>query len=264
MTDEDLQARFAEVGADWAYSKQLLDRLNKGELTAPRVVVDSFPPLDGQQILDLRGDGPWTVSRTAAVAALKRFFPEGVPPTVLPGKGGDFVTLDGPTLDALGLRLSQYTAFGVLNGGMATSYVDSKKNQAFGAGLYAIFKSDLERMAELTARGLPAVLVPLEGLADNHQVYNADWMAIPGAAEVIADKELTAVSLAAVLGDLLGTPGKLAKMADDRYGIRLRYHHGRVAVVSVLHVRRANRAPGTLYVQHEAVGIGGYAVHPGL
>ena len=159
MTEDELRVRFQEIGADWAFSKDILDRLNDGQLTAPPVTVGTFPPLDGRQILDLRGDGPWTVSRASAESALRSLFPGLSPSSVLPAGTGNEVSLDGPRLEALGLRLSQVTAFGVLNGGMATSYADSKKNQALGAGLYSIYKADLERMAELTA-GLPKGITP--------------------------------------------------------------------------------------------------------
>jgi hypothetical protein len=162
MTEAELQARFAEIGADWAFSKDVLDRLNGGHLAAPPATVAGFPPLDGRQILDLRGDGPWTVNRAGAEAALKSLFPGEVP--ALPGTGPT-VDLDTQTLETLGLRLSQVTAFGVLNGGMATSYVDSKKNQALGAGLYAIYRADLERMGEAAA-GEPKGITPAFVQAD--------------------------------------------------------------------------------------------------
>lgn len=158
MTEAELQARFAEVGADWSFSKDILDRLNQGVLSPPPVTVEGFPPLDGRQIVDLRGEGPWSVKRSSATQALERLFPDEDPRKMLPGSDED-VELDGPALEMLGLRLTQRTAFGVLNGGMATSYADAKKNQALGAGLYAIYKTDLERMADLAA-GLPKGITP--------------------------------------------------------------------------------------------------------
>jgi hypothetical protein len=159
MTEAELRARFEELGADWEFSRAILDRLNAGTLAAPAVAVAGFPPLDGRQILDLRGEGPWTVRRTSAEAALRSLFPGEDPASVLPPGTGEEVVLDGTTLDLLGLRLSQVTAFGVLNGGMATSYADTKKNQALGQGLFSIYKADLEKMANLAA-GLPKGITP--------------------------------------------------------------------------------------------------------
>ena len=154
MTESELRTRFEEAGANWDESQGILERLNGGTLTFPSVTVSSFPPLDGHQILDLRGEGPWKVLRSSAEQTLKSLFP-GEDPGLILGTGSDpEVTLEGPTLETLGLRLSQRTAFGILNGGMATSYADSKKNQALGSGLYAIYKAELEKMAEM-AEGLP-------------------------------------------------------------------------------------------------------------
>lgn len=164
MTEAELRDRFAEIGADWTFSKDILDRLNEGSLASPPVTVAEFPPLDGRQILDLRGDGPWSVDRVGAEAALDRLFPGEDATVWLPGTGPR-VELDSPTLESLGLRLSQVTAFGVLNGGMATSYADTKKNQALGPGLYSIYKADLERMADL-AGGLPKGITPAFVQAD--------------------------------------------------------------------------------------------------
>lgn len=159
MNETELKVRFEEIGADWEFSKDILDRLNAGTLVTPPVSVAGFPPLDGRQIVDLRGEGPWSANRARAEVALRSLFPGEDPASVL-GKGTSTdVELDGPTLDILGLRLSQVTAFGVLNGGMATSYADTKKNQQLGAGLYSIYKTDLEKLAERAA-GLPKGVTP--------------------------------------------------------------------------------------------------------
>ena len=46
-------------------------------------------------------------------------------------------------------------------------------------------------MAELTAKGVPAVLVPYPYATANHQEFNAKAVEAAGAAKVILDKELT-------------------------------------------------------------------------
>ncbi len=159
MTETELKARFLECGADWELSKTILDRLNSGRLASPPVEVAEFPPLDGHQVIDLRGDGPWTVPRAVAEAQLKTLFPRDKSLLTMLGGTGDEAVVDSAALQALGLRISQVTAFGVLNGGMATSYADSKKNQALGSELYSIFKGDLDKMAPI-AQGLPKGVTP--------------------------------------------------------------------------------------------------------
>jgi len=157
MTEAELKSRFAEIGADWELSKTILDRINGGQLVSQTVEAAEFPPLDGRQIIDLRGDGPWTIDRSTAEASLARLFP-GEDFSKLLGRNEE-VALDADELQAMGLKISQWTAFGVLNGGMATSYADTKKNQSLGAELFSVYKADLERMAPLAA-GLPKGVTP--------------------------------------------------------------------------------------------------------
>ena len=86
--------------------------------------------------------------------------------------------------------------------------------QALAAADLVLGRAGATSMAELTALGLPAVLVPLEGLADNHQVHNARWMADAGAAELLLDSQLTPERLGQVLDSLCGDPARLVAMAD--------------------------------------------------
>ncbi len=69
-------------------------------------------------------------------------------------------------------------------------------------------------IAEVTAHGKPAVLVPYPYAAADHQTANARWMAGEGAATVIADDELTAEGLRVVVSGLLEDPAELRRMAD--------------------------------------------------
>jgi len=67
---------------------------------------------------------------------------------------------------------------------------------------------------ELTARGLPAILVPSPNVAYDQQMDNAMVMVRGGAARLLRDDELTGESLASVVTELLTTPGLLRKMAS--------------------------------------------------
>ena len=62
-------------------------------------------------------------------------------------------------LTALGLLLYPKTAYGVLNGGSATSYVDEKKNNAFSPKLMELCREPFDRIAEL-ARGRAKGITP--------------------------------------------------------------------------------------------------------
>ncbi len=68
-------------------------------------------------------------------------------------------------------------------------------------------------IAELTAAGRPAVLVPLPTAADDHQRRNAEVLGAAGAAEVVEQKDLQGGALAARIVALVGAPDRLAAMA---------------------------------------------------
>jgi UDP-N-acetylglucosamine--N-acetylmuramyl-(pentapeptide) pyrophosphoryl-undecaprenol N-acetylglucosamine transferase len=68
-------------------------------------------------------------------------------------------------------------------------------------------------LAELTAAGRPAVLIPLPTAADDHQRKNADVLAAAGAAEVIEPSQLTGARLAERIVALLADPARLTAMA---------------------------------------------------
>ena len=77
-------------------------------------------------------------------------------------------------------------------------------------------------VSELTASGLPAVLIPYPHAAGGHQGTNGKWMEERGAAVVIEPGEVTSDLLYEQLRKLLETPGLLADMteASRNAGIR--------------------------------------------
>lgn len=77
----------------------------------------------------------------------------------------------------------------------------------------AIFRAGATGLAELTARGVPAILIPYPYAAENHQEFNARALVDAGAARMILNKDLTAEILSAQLDELLSSPEKLKSMA---------------------------------------------------
>ena len=67
-------------------------------------------------------------------------------------------------------------------------YVDTLKIYPFIAGM--ICRAGATTIAELTARGIPAILVPSPYVAGNHQFYNASVLKDAGAAELVEEKTL--------------------------------------------------------------------------
>ena len=77
----------------------------------------------------------------------------------------------------------------------------------------AIFRAGATGLAELTARGIPAILIPYPYAAENHQEFNARSLVEAGAARMILNKDLTAELLEKNLDELLSSPEKSKSMA---------------------------------------------------
>jgi UDP-N-acetylglucosamine--N-acetylmuramyl-(pentapeptide) pyrophosphoryl-undecaprenol N-acetylglucosamine transferase len=77
-----------------------------------------------------------------------------------------------------------------------------------------IARAGASTIAELTAAGRPAILIPLPTATDNHQVSNAREMAKAGGARMILQKSFTPVELAKQMQKLGLEPEALARAAD--------------------------------------------------
>ncbi|HXJ36708.1 MAG TPA: undecaprenyldiphospho-muramoylpentapeptide beta-N-acetylglucosaminyltransferase [Candidatus Eisenbacteria bacterium] len=84
---------------------------------------------------------------------------------------------------------------------------------AYAAADLVVARAGAMSCAEITARGLPSILVPYPYAADDHQRHNAAVLVRAGAAEMILDAELDGERLANVLGRLLGDTAARATMA---------------------------------------------------
>jgi UDP-N-acetylglucosamine--N-acetylmuramyl-(pentapeptide) pyrophosphoryl-undecaprenol N-acetylglucosamine transferase len=87
------------------------------------------------------------------------------------------------------------------------------------AGTYAwadlaVCRAGALTLAELTACGLGAVLVPFPHAVDDHQTRNAEALVAAGAAELIQERDLNTNDLAQRLTALLGDRAKLLAMAE--------------------------------------------------
>jgi len=84
---------------------------------------------------------------------------------------------------------------------------------AYAAADLVVGRAGAMTCAEVTAVGLPSILVPYPYAADDHQRRNAEILVRAGAAEMILDAELTGARLAASLGRLLEDPARRTAMA---------------------------------------------------
>jgi len=82
-----------------------------------------------------------------------------------------------------------------------------------------IARSGATTVSELTAAGVPSILVPYPHHADQQQLANAQALADAGAAWVMPEAELTAAALAKRLQNLLRNPQQLTVAASAAHGL---------------------------------------------
>ncbi len=86
--------------------------------------------------------------------------------------------------------------------------------QAYAWADLVICRAGAITVAELSVAGVGAILIPYPYAVDDHQTANAGALVNAGAALMIAEKELTAESLAKMLRDLLTNRTKLRSFAE--------------------------------------------------
>ena len=84
----------------------------------------------------------------------------------------------------------------------------------YAAADLALGRAGGSTLAEITAVGLPSLLVPYPHASDDHQHANAGVLARAGAAQLIEQESLSPGRLASLLKDLTRRPSWLSRMAD--------------------------------------------------
>ena len=90
-----------------------------------------------------------------------------------------------------------------------------RMEEAYGQADLVICRAGATTLAEVTACGLPAILIPYPWATHGHQEQNARWLEGSGGAAVIKDGELTGERLARTILNLMAEEGKLARMAEN-------------------------------------------------
>lgn len=85
--------------------------------------------------------------------------------------------------------------------------------EALAAADLAVTRSGATTLAEITALGIPALLVPSPNVVDNHQYYNARMLSDRGAAVLIEEKDFDRNRLQKEIDRLIGTPALLEEMS---------------------------------------------------
>ncbi len=84
---------------------------------------------------------------------------------------------------------------------------------AYSRAWLVVCRAGATTLAELSACGRPAVLIPYPHAANNHQVANAAALAAKGAAIMIEERDLKPEELGTLIGGLLADRARLAQMA---------------------------------------------------
>jgi UDP-N-acetylglucosamine--N-acetylmuramyl-(pentapeptide) pyrophosphoryl-undecaprenol N-acetylglucosamine transferase len=90
----------------------------------------------------------------------------------------------------------------------------SPVSEAYRAADLVVCRSGATTVAELTACGRPAILIPFPFATHGHQEKNARALAEAGAAELILERDLTGERLAGVITALLSSAERLEWMAE--------------------------------------------------
>lgn len=145
-------------------SQKILDLYNKGVIGRdPKAQLKEIPGIDNKTILN-RGDN-------FILTSYKEEIDDFITTYSLPLELKEKITqndfkLDNDLLTEAGTYLYPFFAFGVLNGGSATSYVDTKKNQGFDKDLFNHFEelfSNLSKEYKGKAKGITPAYVNPDG-----------------------------------------------------------------------------------------------------
>ena len=85
---------------------------------------------------------------------------------------------------------------------------------AYAAADLIICRAGATSLAEITAAGKAAILIPYPWAANDHQTKNAEAMACAGAAVIINEQELNGQKLFGIIDDLLANKQKLRQMEE--------------------------------------------------
>ncbi|MBN2344323.1 MAG: hypothetical protein JXX29_23510, partial [Deltaproteobacteria bacterium] len=162
----DFVQKMEAVGIDVALTTRILENYNAGKYDHfEPIAVKDIPKVDGKRIVDVTGDVTLTVPLSEAQASLDALGAQ-VDLATLGVVDGASVSFDNAALVRLGVHLYEVLAFGVLNGGSASSYVDRSKNVGFNETLYHICESQFESLQQVSSgkpKGVTPAFINLDG-----------------------------------------------------------------------------------------------------
>jgi UDP-N-acetylglucosamine--N-acetylmuramyl-(pentapeptide) pyrophosphoryl-undecaprenol N-acetylglucosamine transferase len=100
-----------------------------------------------------------------------------------------------------------------LPGYIIRPYIDDMA-AAYSAADFVVSRSGASSIAEITAVGLPAILIPFPFAQADHQTKNAEAVSRAGAALVLEEKSIDSPALTSIILDLVNDKARLDAMAQ--------------------------------------------------
>lgn len=157
MMTEALRRDMESKGIDVDLTLSILKDFNEGFYDSVRPVkAAGVPAVDNRTVISLDKGLSYDLP---AEEARRRLADLDLPLPAAALDEGDRLRFPQAALSELGERLFPRTAYGILNGGSATSYADRKKNQAFGLDVFSALEGPFEELAPL-CEGRPKGITP--------------------------------------------------------------------------------------------------------
>lgn len=120
---------------DFTLSKDILERYNKKEIgRESKIELSEIPGLEHKSIIEISEETSITLTKQEIETFLDKY---SLSSTIMEEINNSNGFIDFNLLNKIGVELLPLYAFGVLNGGSATSYVDRKKNSAFNSDIFS-------------------------------------------------------------------------------------------------------------------------------
>lgn len=185
MKEQDLHiellADMKKKNIDIALTLDILNRYNAGQFDHyEKVIPSGVPPLDGIHVIDIRNRSPNNIlfkyPKQESILNLEHndiflhsAFPAGNKNIFeIREMGREMLCFTENALEEIGKHLLPKTAYGVLNGGSATSYIDIKKNGSIDESLFEAVRltfEDLAKEIENKPKGLTPAYINPDGSA---------------------------------------------------------------------------------------------------
>lgn len=144
-----------KFGIDSDLSLSILSRFNSREIgQEPKAALKEIPQIDNESIIDFTKEVKLDLNKEDIEIFCNKY---DIPNEVLKICESENYKLNDVILNKIGIYLYPKFAYGVLNGGSATSYVDNKKNRDFSPELfnkYSDLFNDLSTSYKGKAKGI--------------------------------------------------------------------------------------------------------------